>query len=126
VGDVIDKNLMELAKKRLNKQVEFSAEGRQDIQTLHAKVLENLELALSAFTSRDQALAQKVLRHKPVIRDLEQELYQRHIKRLEAGLSESFETSSIHLDVIANYKRINSLVTNIVYPLVQSPEAPLR
>jgi len=126
VGDVIDKNLMELAKKRLNKQVEFSAEGRQDIQELHARVLENLELALSAFTGRDQELAQKVLRHKPAIRELEQDLYQRHIQRLEAGLSESFETSSIHLDVIANLKRINSLLTNIIYPLVQSPEAPLR
>jgi len=122
IGDVIDKNLMELAKKKLDKQREFSAEGREDIKTLHAKVLENLELALSAFTGHDQELAQKVLRHKPGIRELEQELYQRHILRLEKGLAESFETSSIHLDVISNLKRINSLLTNIVYPIVQDPQ----
>lgn len=122
IGDVVDKNLMELAKKKLDKQREFSAEGREDIKTLHTKVLENLELAISAFTGRDQELAQKVLRHKPVIREIEQELYQRHIQRLEKGLAESFETSSIHLDVISNLKRINSLLTNIVYPIVQEPQ----
>ena len=123
IGDVIDKNLMELAKKKLEKHREFSAEGREDIKELHAKVLENLELAISASTGQDQELAQKVLRHKPVIRGIEQELYQRHIQRLEKGLSESFETSSIHLDVISNLKRINSLLANIVYPIVQEPPA---
>jgi len=122
IGDVIDKNLMELAKKKLDKQGEFSAAGREDIKALHAKVLENLELAISAFTGHDQELAQKVLRHKPGIREIEQELYQRHIQRLEKGLAESFETSSIHLDIISNLKRINSLLTNIVYPIVQEPQ----
>ena len=40
---------------------------------------------------------------------------QAHIARLHAGLPESIETSSIHLDALNDLKRINSHATNIAY-----------
>lgn len=120
IGDVIDKNLMELARKKSRKCVNFSAEGQKDIEDLHARVLENLELSMSAFTTRDRNLAERVFRNKARIRELGKEYYKRHIERLESGLSESFETSSVHLDVLTNLKRINTHLTDVVYPLVGS------
>ncbi|HUT55307.1 MAG TPA: Na/Pi cotransporter family protein [bacterium] len=120
IGDVVDKNLMELARKKARKCVHFSAEGHKDIVDLHARVMENLELAMSAFTTRDRDIAERVLRNKARIRDLEREYYRRHIERLESGLSESFETSSIHLDVLTNLKRINTHLTSILYPLLDN------
>jgi len=120
IGDVIDKNLMELARKKARNCVRFSNEGRADIEDLHARVLENLELALSAFTTREHPLANKVYRNKNRIRELEKEYYRKHIERLQSGLSESFETSSIHLDVLTNLKRINTHLTNVVYPILSS------
>jgi phosphate:Na+ symporter len=119
IGDVIDKNLMEYARKKAKTCVHFSPGGQQDIAELHARVLENLELAMSAFTTRDPALADRVHRNKRRVRDLEREYYARHIQRLEDGLSEAHETSSIHLDILTNLKRINTHVTNIVYPLLE-------
>ncbi len=121
IGDVIDKNLMELAKKKVKKNVEFSKQGWDEIQDFHAKVVENLELALSAFASRDLSIAQKVVRHKANLRGIAQTYYENHILRLQKGLQESIETSSIHLDMLTNLRRINSFITSIVFPLITRP-----
>jgi len=120
IGDVIDKNLLELARKKAKKGLQFSAKGGVEIEDLHSRVLENLETAMSAFTTSNQALAEKAYRNKTRIRELEREYNRRHIERLESGLAESIETSSIHLDVLTNLKRINTHVTNISYPLVEN------
>jgi phosphate:Na+ symporter len=122
LGDVIDKNLMELAKKKCRKEASFSKEGKDELIAFHQKIYQNLVLGLSAFATRDETIAQQVLRNKSKIRDLEQEYYQNHLRRLEEGLAESFETSRIHLDVLSNLRRINSYITNIAYPIVTKPK----
>jgi phosphate:Na+ symporter len=121
IGDVIDTNLMEQCRKKGKLCVQFSKEGIKDIEALHIKVMENMEMAISAFTSGDRALAEKVYRNKPRIKEVERGFYRRHIERLESGLAESLETSSIHLDILTNLLRINSHVTNIVIPMVTKP-----
>jgi phosphate:Na+ symporter len=50
---------------------------------------------------------------------MERELRQAHINRLHRGLRESIDTSSIHLDVLTNLKRINSYITNVAYPIIE-------
>ncbi len=119
IGDIIDKNLMELAKKKIASGVYFSEEGLKEIIDFHQKVLENFDLSISAFVNRDKAIAQKVLRHKVHLGELEKELRQAHINRLHRGLKESIDTSAIHLDVLSNLKRINSHITNIAYPVLE-------
>lgn len=119
IGDIIDKNLMELAKKKIASGVSFSEEGLKEIIDFHQKVLENFDISVSAFASRNKDLARKVLRHKVRLGELERELRQAHINRLHRGLRESIDTSSIHLDVLSNLKRINSHITNIAYPILE-------
>jgi phosphate:Na+ symporter len=118
IGDVIDKNLMELAEKKIRGNHVFSAQGWQEIRDLHAKVLENLELAMSALAAQDPAVAQKVVRHKANVNVLERQLRQTHIARLHEGFRESIDTSSIHLDLLASLKRANSLATGIAYAVL--------
>src|SRR5439155_927413 len=118
IGDVIDKNLMELAEKKIRGNHVFSAQGWQEIRDLHAKVVENLELAMSALAAQDPAVAEKVIRHKANVNVLERQLRQTHISRLHSGLRESIDTSSIHLDLLAALKRANSLVTGIAYAVL--------
>ncbi len=120
IGDVIDTNLMELARKKSKKCVQFSREGQRDIEDLYGRVLENLELAISAVTTGERALAERVQKNDSRIKELEREYNRRHIERLESGLSESLETSSIHLDVLTNFVRVNNHVTNIVYSMLGS------
>jgi phosphate:Na+ symporter len=120
IGDVIDKNLMELAKKKLENQLRFSEPGWQEISDFHAKVLENFELALSAFVTSDKGLAETVLRHHRNLSELERRYSQTHIERLHKGHPEAIETSSLHFDLLSNLRRINSLIAQIVSLLVQT------
>lgn len=123
VGDVIDKNLMDMARKKIKGGLSFSKEGMSEIRMLHQKVVENLELGIAAFAGSNADLAQKLINHKAKISEMERDLRQAHITRLHKGLKESIDTSSIHLDVLANLKRINSLITNIAYPIVESKKS---
>jgi phosphate:Na+ symporter len=118
IGDIIDKNLMELAKKKVGKGLSFSGEGLNDICELHQKVSENFDLAISAFASGDLELARRLIARKAVIGEMERELKQAHIQRLQLGLRESIDTSAIHLDVLTNLKRINSHICNITYTML--------
>lgn len=120
IGDIIDRNIMPLAKKRINKGLMFSQEGMDEIVSFHKKIMENFDMALSAFAGHDRDLADRVLRNKEDISIMERELVQAHLERLRKGLRESIETSHIHLDVIGNLARINSHITHIVYPVVES------
>ena len=82
IGDVIDKNLMELAEKKIRGNHVFSAQGWREIADLHAKVVENLELAMGALASGDREVAEKVIRHKSIVNTMERQLRAAHIQRL--------------------------------------------
>jgi phosphate:Na+ symporter len=120
IGDIIDKNLMELARKKLYQGRRFSEPGEAELMDFHGQVSKNLERAVVAFATGDRALAHEVLdEQRPAIRQRERELRQSHLDRLRAGLAESLETSEIHLDVLTNLKRVNSHITALVYPIVE-------
>jgi phosphate:Na+ symporter len=118
IRDIVDIDLMHLAKKKMKKGLDFSKEGLEKIRAFHARVMENLELSIAAFTSGDAELARTLLRHKGKIDQMAQELTEAHIERLHKGLRESIDTSSIHLDLLSNLKRINSQLSNIAHPII--------
>jgi phosphate:Na+ symporter len=119
IGDIIDKNLMELARKKLYHGHRFSDAGWAEILEFHGMVGKNLERALAAFASNDRALAQEALDQRPVLRQREREMRESHLNRLRLGLTESLETSEIHLDVLTNLKRISSHVSALVFPILE-------
>lgn len=123
IGDVIDKNLMDLANKKARKHLSFSHKGLNEIIEFHQKVMENFVLGVSAFASGDVELAHKLLRHKTSLGEMERDLRQAHINRLHLGLKESIDTSAIHLDILTNLKRVNSYIANIAYPLIEMEKA---
>jgi phosphate:Na+ symporter len=119
IGDIIDKNVMELARKKLYQARRFSDAGWAEILDFHGMVSKNLERALAAFAANDPTLAQEVLDQRPIIRQRERELRESHLARLRAGLAESLETSEIHLDMLTNLKRISSHVSALVFPILE-------
>jgi phosphate:Na+ symporter len=119
IGDIIDKNLMELARKKVYQARRFSEAGEAEIVEFHAMIGKNLERAIAAFAASDRTLAQEVLDQRPLVRQRERELRESHLSRLRAGLAESLETSEIHLDVLTNLKRISSHVTALVFPILE-------
>jgi phosphate:Na+ symporter len=119
VGDIIDKNLMELATKKIKARSSFSKEGLAEIESMHAQVVANLQLALNVFMSGDIRLARRLLEQKVHIREMEQRYSEAHYARIGAGRPESVDSSSLHLDVLRDLKRINSHVTSVAYPILE-------
>lgn len=122
VGDVVNKNILALARKKIQHGFAFSAQGWAEIRDFHGKVCENFDLALVAFSTGDEEIARKVLRHRTKLLEIENELKEKHIGRLNQGLRESIETSSVHLDLLAYLRRINGYVGNLADALVRRRE----
>ena len=119
IGDIVDKNLMDLATKKIKGRMSFSDEGMEELTTFHERVMANFKLSLNIFVSGDINLAKQLLRDKIDIRELEREYVDNHYQRVGAGRPESIESSSLHLDVLRDLKRINSHLTAVVYPILE-------
>ena len=122
IGDIIDKSLMELAAKKIRKQEKFSEEGFQEIKSLHENVMKNMALAQTIFMSESNELAEQLIDEKRNIRKKAEDSADRHFKRLQEGVTQTIATSSLHLDIIRDYKRINSYLTHIAYAVLKGKE----
>ncbi len=120
IGDIIDKNLMELATKRAKRKFSFSKEGAEELEAFHRRVVDNLKLALGVFISGDIKTARQLLQEKVQIRDAERAAAENHLARLREGRPESIETSSLHLDVLRDLKRIHSHICSVAYPVLEA------
>ena len=120
MGDIIEGSLMELAVKKANLGIQFSQQGLTEITALHEAVESTFELAINTFISEDSDLARMLFDAKASIRELESKSVTTHLERIGTGISQSIETSSLHLDIIRDLKRINSHLTSIAYPVLKA------
>ncbi|HUA51323.1 MAG TPA: Na/Pi cotransporter family protein [Candidatus Sulfotelmatobacter sp.] len=120
IGDIIDKNLMELASKKIKNKLKFSDEGAAELTAFHRRVSDNLKLALGAFISGDAKIARQLLDEKVAVREAERDASEKHLARLRDGRVESIETSSLHLDVLRDLKRIHSHICSVAYPILET------
>ena len=51
---------------------------------------------------------------------MEREYAANHLARLSVNTIQSIETSSLHLDLISDLKRINSHICSIAYPILDA------
>jgi len=120
IGDIVDKNLMELAAKKIKRKLQFSKEGAAELEAFHRRVVDNLKLAFSVFMSGDMKMARRLLEEKAQLRDAELAAAESHLARLREGRPESIETSSLHLDVLRDLKRIHSHICSVAYPVLET------
>jgi phosphate:Na+ symporter len=120
IGDIIDKNLCELATKKIKRGYQFSPEGAAELTAFHKRVCESLQAAFGIFMTGDVEAARKLLREKTELRKAELEAADRHFERLREGRPESLETTSLHLDVLADLKRIHSHICSVAYPVLEA------
>ena len=123
IGDIIERVLQELEDKKIKKGRHFSAAGMQEINELSQHLLDNLRLAMSVFLNGNPREAQKLLEEKARFRDLELAYSVTHLNRLADNTVPSIETSSLHIDLISDLKRINSLLCSVAYPILESTGA---
>ena len=117
-GDVIAKNLLEMAERMRSDGLEFSAEGWSELCDLHDRVLANVQLALHVMMTRDHDSARQLVAEKEVVRRVEREMQAKHLDRLRQGKVASIETSNIHQETTRALKEINSAFSQIAYPML--------
>src|SRR5581483_8908840 len=120
IGDIIDKNLSELAAKKIKRKLQFSSEGAEELAAFHKRILESLRIALGVFMSGDVTEARKLIAEKAQLRNAEVAAAERHFERLRAGRPETVETTSLHLDVLRDLKRIHSHICSVAYPVLEA------
>ncbi len=123
IGDIIERILIDVEDKKIRKSRNFSEAGMSEICELHARLIDNLRLGMSVFLNGSVRDAQKLLEEKARFRDLERAYASTHLTRLSGNTLQSIETSSLHLDLISDLKRINSHICAIAYPILDSAGA---
>jgi len=119
VGDLINRTILEMARKMIKMGYRFSEDGVREITEFHKDVMEGYRLAITAFDTDSEELARQAIRHKEKLVEKEKELKEAHIQRLHLGLKESINTSSIHLELLSHLRRANSITTRIAYAILE-------
>ena len=123
IGDTIERILIDIEDKKIRKGRSFSEAGMAEISELHARLVDNLRLGMSVFLNGSVRDAQRLLEEKARFRDLEHAYAATHLSRLSGNTVQSIETSSLHLDLISDLKRINSHICSIAYPILETAGA---
>jgi phosphate:Na+ symporter len=121
IGDLVDKNLCELVRKKIRRRIAFSPQAWAVLDDLDRRVSENMLIADAAFHTRDADLAAKLLRHKEYIDREVRQLRDTHFYQLNSSsVADAHDSSAVHLDLLTNLRRINSHVSHVAFGLTQA------
>jgi phosphate:Na+ symporter len=120
VGDIIERLLLDVAERKIKHGLSFSEAGLREISDLHARLIGNLQLSVAVFLNGDLKSAQRLIAEKVTFRELDMRYAESHLTRLSENTPQSVETSSLHLDLLSDFKRMNSLFCSVAYPILES------
>lgn len=115
IGDIIDKQIMRLARRKRRDQLAFSEEGWHDLLAYHSEVTAALQQALASLAAQDLTLAAEFLARKTRLTRMKREFHLRHLHRLRSRLPPSVASSAIHLDLLDAMSRVLSHASNIAH-----------
>jgi len=120
-GDIVEKNLMGLASKRLKRGLGFAAKDQAELTAALNRLTANLQAAAAVFMSDDVKAARMLAAEKEAFRDMEAAATQAHFSRLRSGGSQLTEASALQLDVLRDIKQVNAhLVAAAAYRVLRS------
>ncbi len=117
-GDVLDRNVMMLMGKLQKRGLLMSPSGRSEIADMLERLIQNVRVAASVFMATDERSARHLVEQKAAFREIEDRATEAHFDRLRSGRLDTAQTSSLHLDLVRDLKRVNAhLVEGAAYPL---------
>jgi phosphate:Na+ symporter len=119
VGDIIDKNLMDLAGKKIRRGITFSRDGEAELVAFHHQVVDSLKLAVGIFMSGDINVARQLVDAKARLRTTEFAAAERYLMRMREGNPDTLESISLDLDILRDLKRIHSHLCSAAYPVLE-------
>jgi phosphate:Na+ symporter len=122
-SDLIERMLRKVQQQKTAQRRSFSEVGLDELAGLHSQLIANLRLGMSVFLSADPESARQLVREKRRFRAQERRLAHAHVSRLQRKIVQSIETSSLHLELIADMKRLNSLFCSSAYVVLETSES---
>ncbi len=119
IADIVVRNIVPMAHKRINLNCRFSAEGEGEILDYHSATVKQLSRALDVFKDVNLEEAVKLEKKYKKHRLREMGLRRTHFQRLQKDVPETISSSEIHVDLIEALKRISSHATNIARILIE-------
>ncbi|NBT41817.1 MAG: Na/Pi cotransporter family protein [Alphaproteobacteria bacterium] len=115
-ADAIGRKIVTLAKRMHHDRTHFSEDGRHELMDFYDKVLRNIQQGILVLMNEDVETARELVAQKEMIRELNQ----------KQGLTETIETSAIHIDLLRSLKVLNTGFAMIAYPLLREHGALLK
>ena len=117
-GDIIERSLADTAARKSKRGLALAGEDEADLRAFHSRVCEDLKLAASTFMTEDTRSAQCLLDAKRQLNAMERATGRRHLGRLEARQPGGMESSTLHLAILRDLRRVNSHVSAIAYDVL--------
>ena len=114
-------NLVESSREMFEKKQEFSKKAKEELAVFTQAVKDIVEVSFDVFEKEDVSKAMLVEPLEEVIDQLQIEVKQRHVKRLQKGKC-TIEMGFVLSDVITSYERISDHCSNIAVCLMQVNE----
>ncbi|MDR6605859.1 Na/Pi cotransporter family protein [Pseudomonas synxantha] len=121
-SDLIERMLRKIQQQKTSQRRSFSEVGLDELTGLHTQLISSLRLGMSVFLSGDPESARQLVREKRRFRAQERRLAHAHVSRLQRKIVQSIETSSLHLELIADMKRLNSLFCSSAYVVLETSD----
>jgi phosphate:Na+ symporter len=118
IGDIIEKGICDVMRKKIANGLKFSDDGYDELKTLFNLTIDNLRTGQTIFQTGDFKLARQLMEIKVDVRRLEKRSAEQHLARLRDGRIESLQTSSLHLDLLRDLKRINAHIVSVAHPIL--------
>ena len=118
IGDIVEKGICEQVRKKVTHGLSFSDDGYEELKSFFDLTIDNLRTAQTVFQTGDYQLARQLMEIKVEVRRIEKRSAERHLERLRTGRPESLRTSSLHLDMLRDLKRINAHIVAVAHPIL--------
>jgi phosphate:Na+ symporter len=120
VGDIIDKNLCDILRKQTAEAVWLAKEDYEALSELYERVMARFNVAESLLANRGGTQVRAFVAGKESLNEWCRQAQKEHYARLrspEAGIA----ASAYFLDILDNFRRINSHISAIGYTFAPAP-----
>ncbi len=118
-GDVVERDLVRHAAKRLRRGVALGPEAEGEIAALHAALLEQLRLAVAVFMLEDAEAARRLVRGKEGLRSAECGAALRLAAAGGLTAAEGGAAAGLLLDAVRDMRRVGAHLASVAHPLLE-------
>ncbi|EKD84472.1 MAG: hypothetical protein ACD_39C00027G0001 [uncultured bacterium] len=106
-ADLIHKIIVPFARAKAREEIRFSEEGFRELLGMFDRSNENFKLIINAFATHNTEQADRVMKSERTFEVLIKRLRTAHMRRVFQHKVQSIETSTLHMDLLQCFKRIN-------------------